>query len=108
MALLPKVQVTLAGATDSLTAVSASDTFNPDGVCWLEVNNGSGSSVTVTVDSKRASDLGTDVDVVVAVPGGARRKIGPLPPQRFADPTTGLGTVTFSATTSVTAGLFFI
>jgi hypothetical protein len=32
--------------------------------------------------------------------------IGPLPAQFFADPTTGLATVTHSFTTSVTSGVF--
>ena len=97
----------------ALAAVSASDTFADDGSqsTFLEVNNGSGSPVNVTTvyppGAERIPGFGLDTlaDPVVAVAAGARVKIGPFPP-RFIDPATGLVTVTYSATTTVTAGVF--
>ena len=44
--------------------------------------------------------------ITVSVTNAQERMIGPLPAQFFADPTTGLGTVTHSFTTSVTSGIF--
>ena len=39
----------------------------------------------------------------LAVPAGQERVLGPFPPAVFADPATGLATITFSAITTVTA-----
>jgi hypothetical protein len=47
-----------------------------------------------------------DRDITVSVTNAQERMIGPLPANFFADPTTGLGTVTHSFTTSVTSGIF--
>jgi hypothetical protein len=42
----------------------------------------------------------------VSVTNAQERMIGPFPSQFFADPTTGLATVTHSFTTTVTSGVF--
>jgi hypothetical protein len=45
-------------------------------------------------------------DNSVSVTNAQERMIGPFPAQFFADPTTGLATVTHGFTTSVTVGVF--
>lgn len=70
------------------------------------MKNGGASSITVTVNSVTPSNYGTDVDLVVSVPAGGERRIGPLSEQRFASPSDGLVAVTYSDVTSVTVGAF--
>jgi PKD repeat protein len=45
-------------------------------------------------------------DNSVSVTNAQERMIGPFPANFFADPTTGLATVTHSFTTTVTSGIF--
>lgn len=106
MALLATQAVGLAGTPLTLAAATGGgDTFTPGDNVFLEVNNGSGAPITVTIDSKVLSNYGTDEDIIVAVGAGARVGIGPLPAQRFADPATGLGSITYSGVTSLTVGM---
>lgn len=108
MALIAAQQVTAVGITPTYGAVAASDTFVPRRGMWLHVKNGGGSPDSVVLNSRVASNYGTDEDVTVAVAAGAEAiiAIGEYP-ARFEDPTTGLATVTHSFTTSVTAGIFY-
>lgn len=92
-----------AGSTPAPVAVSSSDNFANDGRTFLRVTNGGGSSINVTFNSIQPCNQGSDHDLVVAVPNGATREIGPFDPTRFNDPSTGLLGVAYSATTSVTA-----
>jgi PKD repeat protein len=48
----------------------------------------------------------TIADNSVSVTNAQERMIGPFPANFFADPTTGLATVTHSFTTTVTSGIF--
>lgn len=106
MALLATQAVGLAGTTLTLAAATGGgDTFTPGDNVFLEVNNGSGAPITVTIDSKVLSNYGTDEDIIVSVAAGARVGIGPLPAQRFADPNTGLGNITYSGVTTLTVGM---
>lgn len=82
-------------------AAAGGDTFLNDGMTVLHVKNGGGSSINVTINSVTACDQGFDHDIVVAVPNGGERLIGPLPTGRFND-TGGLASVSYSAVTSVT------
>ena len=96
------------GLVPSLTAVNSSDTFANDGKTSLHVNNGSGSSVTATVTSVLTSSDDADLgqvalaDVVFTIAAGARRILPYLKPARFNN-ASGAVTVTYSATTTVTA-----
>jgi hypothetical protein len=107
MALLSTQTIVRTGLTPAYTAVSASDTFAPAVGAFLHVKNAGGSP-----DSCVIQVLGSDppgfviADNTVSVTNAQERMIGPLSPQFFADPTTGLGTVTHSFTTSVTCALF--
>lgn len=106
MALLAKQSSSLAPAASvTYGAASASDTFANGGQERLHVKNGGGSPDTVTVNSVKNCDQGFDHDVVVSVPAGQDRWIGPFDPGRFTDPATGLATVTHSFITSVTQAL---
>jgi len=86
-------------------AAGGGDKFTPGDTTFIETINASGGSITVTVDSKVNSNYGTDVNLVVAVPAGERRRIGPLPAQRFAG-SDGLGDITYSGVTTFTVGVF--
>ncbi len=103
MANLVTQTVTLTGVV--LTYVSASSPndiiTNNDGRSILRVKNGSGGSVTVTVDSTRPCDQGFDHDNVVVVGAGAEAAIGPFPTVRFGRSVT----VSYSSITSVTVAV---
>lgn len=110
MALLTTQAITRAGIVPSLAAVAASDTFRAIKGTFLEVANGGAGTTTVTVDSLKQTEYGTDADLVVTVAAGATKRIylGDDQDQRFTSPTTGVATVTCSPTTSVTIGVFKI
>ncbi len=67
----------------------------------VAVVNASGGAITVTFDSVRPSDQGTDEDVGGSVANGATDWFGPFPAARFAD-AEGYVSWSYSATTSVT------
>lgn len=98
--------VTAAGVARNLTAVAASDTIAASeigsrGVIY-EITNGSGSSINVTVSDPGFSPAGNAGTALVnAVANGATERmfIGP----NNVDPSTGVATITHSATSSVTA-----
>lgn len=110
MAAITPVKPTIAGVANGSVAASAGgDTVtNPSGNVLVRVTNGSGASINLTIaagaNPTRPADgafpamtLGNQV---VAVPAGATRIVGPIPPA-FND---GNGNValTYSAVTSVT------
>lgn len=107
MALLTTQNISRAGVTPAYTAVAASDTFVPDGQTFIHVKNGGGSPDTCVLAVAQGDPPGLTVsDVSVSVTNAQERMIGPLPANFFADPTTGLCTVTHSFTTTVTSGIF--
>lgn len=103
MATLNYAQATVAGTNPGLVAASAGgDKVGPSDRGALLVRNGSGASINVTVVVPGNSRFGPpNPDVVVAVPAGADRLIGPLPAE-LADPIDGLVAITYSAVTTVT------
>lgn len=107
MALFATQEADLDGLQATYSAVAASDTFVPDDRTFLHIKNAGGSPDTVTVvtpGTQLAGQLAVP-DSVTVVTNAQERFIGPFPPQVFADPTTGLATVTHSFTTSVTAAV---
>lgn len=110
MALLTTQIISRAGITPTYGAVAASDTFVPDSTTFLHIKNAGGSNdnVSVAIGSGAASPIPnvTLGPVAVTVPLTTGDKmIGPFPATHFADPTTGLATVTHSFTTSVTVAV---
>jgi hypothetical protein len=106
MATLTKQVVTTAGLADSLaSAAGGGDQFTNTGNEWLEVLNGGGASIDVTIATPATANGEPIADRVVAVAAGARKKIGPFNPSIFND-SSGYVQVTYSAVTSVTVGVF--
>jgi hypothetical protein len=107
MALLATQSVGYAGVQPSLAAAAGGgDTFTPAQNLFLYVNNGGGSSITVTVVTPQTSRGQAISDLSVSVVNATVRFIRISPADFFADPTTGLGTITYSGVTSVTVGVF--
>lgn len=102
-----------AGITPTYAAASAGgDTAkNENGDMHLEVVNGGGASIDVTVPAQVTSFITpgagatTKSDRVVAVGAGARAKFGPFGPQAFNDSNNNIA-ITYSGVTSVTIGAF--
>lgn len=109
MATLTKQQITQAGTTVTFaSAAGGGDKCAPGDTTWLEAINGSGGSITITVNSQTPSNYNTDEDLVVAVGAGATDRIGPLPASRFAASSDGLVAWTYSGVTSLTVAACFI
>ena len=103
MALLTVQNIARSAITPTYAAVSASDTFTPGQYTFVHIKNAGGSPDTVTVIVAQGDPPGlTITDVSISVTNGQERMIGPFPPFFFADPVTGLATITNSFTTSVT------
>lgn len=72
---------------------------------FLRVVNGGGAPITVTI-AVPAGVSGfanaTYANTQVSVTNGTTKEIGPIQPQLYQDPTTGLATITYSGVTSVT------
>jgi len=109
MALLTTQNVTTTGLATSLTAASGGgDTYVPATGRWVEINNGSGGSITVTMVTPGVVDGTLAIaDRTITVNAGTVEKIA-APPALYTDPTTGLGTINYSSATSVTVGVFQI
>lgn len=107
MALLTVQNIVRTGVTPAYTAVAASDTFLPDAQTFIHVKNAGASPDTCVIAVAAGDPPGLTIsDNSVSVTNAQERMIGPLPANFFADPTTGLATVTHSFTTSVTSGVF--
>lgn len=103
MATLSYSQIAIAGTLKATTAASAGgDKVAPNDRGFLEVANGGGSSITVTIAVPGNTKYGQAApDVAVAVANGTTRRIGPFPAD-LADPSDGLVAITYSGVTSVT------
>lgn len=112
MAAYTAVSLGVAGTLSNPQAVTASDTINGNDVAngaILEVKNGSGSSITVTlVDPGKTSAGNATVSPqtvgVTTIAAGATRRIKPS--AAFVDSSTNVVTVTYSSTTTVTYELY--
>ena len=69
---------------------------------FLHVKNAGAAAITVTLDAVRKCDQGVEHDLVVVVPIGGDRMVGPLPSARFASELDGLVAVAYSAVAAVT------
>ena len=107
---LTVTEITRAGIAGSLSAanVDGHSVVN-DGRTFLEVVNGGGSPITVTVQTAATINGLAIADVSVSVTNGQRRLIGPFPKGTFnitSGADTGTVYVDFSAVTSVTCAAF--
>lgn len=114
MALINRQQFAEAGFTPSLVAAAAGgDTIvNDDGKTILHVVNGGGASINVTITAQTTNASNntfgslTKGNIVVAVPAGQQRFIGPFPKAAF-NQTNGQVAISYSAVTSVTVAAYF-
>lgn len=108
MALLTPQVASRAGLAPVYTAVNATDTIAQAGgaVTFLHVKNANASPTVVTiVDGGKTPAGSAATNPTVTVPASTGdRMIGPLP-NILADTTTGLLSVQYSVTASVTAAL---
>jgi len=105
MAVLSTQVLVPAGAAGTLAAAAGGgDTFTPGDGVWLEVNNGDASAKTVTIATPGTMEGLAVADRVCVIPAGERWKI-PVPARLYAAG-DGTGSITYSAVTSVTVGVF--
>lgn len=100
---------TMAGKTGIAAALAAANVdgnfFDNDGRTWLEVVNGGGASITVTIAVPYTVDGSAVTPPTVTVPAGARRLIGKLDTTIYNNGSNQVN-VTYSGVTSVTVGAF--
>jgi len=105
---LSVVEITRAGVVTTTlpttpTATHGNKVLN-DGKTFIEVNNGSGDSINVTIEAPGSVDGFAIADLVVAVAAGVRKKIGPF--TGVFNQADGYVWVVCSAVTTVTIGAF--
>lgn len=106
MALLTAQAVVFPRLTAVYSTPSASDTITPDNGLVLHVKNTNAATRDVTVVVPGSTYGQANPDVVNTVPATTGDNFIPIPNSPgLIDPTTGLITVTYSATAGVTAAL---
>ena len=107
MATLATQTITRAGTTPTYAAATGGGDACACGTgMFLHIKNASGGNITVTIAipagaSGYPNAAYTSTAVVVPLTSGDKM-IGPLPASLYADPTTGLATITYSGVTSLT------
>lgn len=103
MALLTPAPVTRAGVdVVGAAADAAGDEWVNTGQEFVEVKNGSASSINVTLNIKATLDGAAAVNPVVAIAAGVTKIIGPFPKGVYNDPANGRAKITYSAVATVT------
>ena len=106
MATLTVLTIAQAGVEPAAVAAAASgDAFANDGRTFFHAINGSGAACEVTFDSILACDQAGDHDLIVDVPAGEARFIGPFQTARWNDG-SGLVQVTYESETSLTVAAY--
>lgn len=105
MALLSPQAIVAPSLTPAYTAVNASDTITPDTGLFLHVKNANAAACTVTItDSGTTPGGSAATNPTVSVPATTGDRMIPIQPS-YVNPATGVITVTYSVTASVTAAL---
>jgi hypothetical protein len=111
MATLTRQAISLVGAAPTYAAMTGGGDAAPVGDrTYLQCKCTGGTPITVTVATNAAAvpfpgtALAAESFVVPATTGDML--YGPLTPQLFADPVTGLATITYSGVTGGTIGVF--
>lgn len=106
MATLTTQVINRAGAVITpVAAAGGGDAMSCGSGMMLEVVNGGGSPITVTLAVPAARTYEPNVAITspaISVTNGTTKWIGPVDAGTFMDPTTGLCTVTYSGVTTVT------
>jgi hypothetical protein len=98
VATIGRAGVDVVGA--AATAVTG-DTLPNTGVEFVEIKNGSGAPINVTIDYVATADGNAVVDPVVAVGAGVTKAMGPFAPNLYND-ASGRVKFTCDSVTSVT------
>ena len=106
MALLATQTPGAAGVIPAYTAASATDTFVPDGDTLVHILNTNAATRTVsigpaTVHTQHGQNIAAMTSATIAATTGTYI-MGPFPADLYADATTGLATITPSATAGIT------
>lgn len=102
MATLSVQVITLDGTEITLAAAAGGgDQFANTGREYLDVDNASGGSITVTCAAEHDCDQGFTHNAAAAVGAGERHLLGPFPVARFGRTVE----VTYSGVTSLTVGV---
>jgi hypothetical protein len=100
MALIPTSTLSVAGTGPGFLPAAAGDTAPIGDRLWLEVRNGAGASMTVTLAAHRQLETGGALpDKVYTVPAGGEVRIPLL--AAYTD-TDGLAHISYSSITTVT------
>lgn len=109
MAVLTAQSVVAAGTAPTYAAAAAGgDTcVAPAGRSWVHVKNGSGGAITVTVVSQATPGVGLATSSrAVSVPATTGERLIPIEDAAWVNATTGAISLTYSAVTSLTVGVF--
>jgi hypothetical protein len=105
---LPVVDIVRAGIVSTTMPVTPTATHGNkvlnDGKTYIEVANGSGAPITVTIDTPGSVDGFAIADLVVTIDAGVRKKIGPF--TGIFSQADGYVWAVCSAVTTVTMGAF--
>jgi len=88
-----------------VAAGAGGDEFDNDGRTWVEVTNGGGGSINVTVDQVNPDSQGRVLDPVIAVGAAVTKRFGPFEKTLFDD-ANGRVKLSYSGVSSVTVGVF--
>lgn len=106
MATLTTQNITRAGTVITpVAAAGGGDAMECGSGMMLQVVNGGGGAITVTLVVPTTRTWKPNVAITspaVSVTNGTTRWFGPIDAETFADPATGLCTITYSGVTSVT------
>ncbi len=110
MALLTVQQIVRAGALKAslVPADVDGDQFFNDGKTYVEVDNGGGAPITITVVAPKDSRLGMDQDETVVVPNGETHLFGPFEVGSYNTDGSNEVQLEYSAITSVIVGAFSV
>lgn len=105
MAILTALVPSATGTTYTTNAASAGGDKVTPGNCSILVTNGSGASITLTVDVPGNDQFGlARPDIAITIAAGTSKLCGPFPTS-IANPADGYVNLSYSATTSVTVGV---
>lgn len=105
MATLATQSIVRAGLTATFSAAAGGgDQFTNTGYEFIEIVNGGGGSITLTIVTQNTSDGLAVTDRAVVVGAGARMQIGPFQPSIYND-ANGFVQLTYSGVTSVTVAI---
>lgn len=92
----------------ALDAANLTETFDNDGKTFLEVANGAGSPITVTITGQVNLAFGTSATKTVSVTNGTTFVIGPFPEKYYNSDGANEVNITYSDVTTITAAVFSV